>query len=279
MSTIQELLPIVLILSLSGIFAGFLAGLLGIGGGIIFVPVYFIVFTNFLHIDPSQAILMATATSLATMIPTSTISAFSHYRNGNIDLTLLKRWFAFLLFGVFLGSILSTVFGGLWLSIAFGTVLMLSAINMLFLSKKKALFNELPSLIPGQAMISTFISCASTMLGIGGGTLSVPILTLFNIETKKAIGTASAIGLIICAPGAIFTIFNNLTNHISVKDAPSLTVGYICFLAVFCVIPFSMLMAPIGVKVNKKISNATIKKIYAVLLIITSIKMIWSGLS
>lgn len=273
-----NLLPIIGILAVAGLCAGFLAGLLGIGGGIIFVPVYYFVFISFFKLDPSIAIVLATSTSLATMIPTSASSCISHFKKGNVDVTLLKRWLPFLILGVIVGCLCSSRYGGTWLTILFGTILLLSACNMMFFAKSKGMFNELPSNYI-QYIIALLISSVSVMLGIGGGTLTVPTLSLFKYDTKKAIGTASTIGLIICLPGAVTTLISDITSNYSVANAPFLTVGHICFLAVICIIPFSMATAPFGVMVNKKIPNHIIKRIYAVLLVFTSIKMLITALA
>lgn len=267
-----------LILSISGALAGTLAGLLGVGGGIIFVPVYYYTFTSFLDIAPKDAIMMATCTSLLTMIPTTISSCLSHYRKGNIDFELLKRWLPLLLLGVISGVIFARLFGGLWLSVLFGCILMFSSFNMIYLSKQPPFFNSLPPK-PVQYIIAFFVSSVSVMLGIGGGTLTVPILTLFRYDTKKAIGTASTIGTIICIPGAITVIIQELSNKTEpIANAPVLTVGHMVFAAALAVIPFSMMFAPVGVSINKKISPAKLKILFSILLIVTGIKMLLNGL-
>jgi uncharacterized membrane protein YfcA len=264
------------ILAISGCFAGLLAGLLGVGGGIIFVPVLFFIFMRVLHLDSANAIMLATSTSLATMIPTSISSCISHFKRGNIDIFLLKSWIPYLIIGVTTGIIFSKLFGGAWLTILFGFLLLFSAFNMFFLAKYRALFSTLPKM-PYQGIIPFFISSVSVMLGIGGGTLTVPSLSIFNYDTKKATGTAACCGLFICLPGAIMTLVGDFISESTIKNAPPLTFGHISFLAVIMLIPFAILCAPIGVKINKRISPAVIKIIFAILLIITSVRMLLSG--
>ena len=276
MDSLLSFLPIVGILSVSGIVAGFLAGLLGVGGGIIFVPVLTFVFGTIMHLDPSVAIMMATATSLVTMIPTTMSSCFSHYKKGNLDTNLLKRWFIFLMAGVILGRVFAGLFGGLWLTILFGFIMLCAATNMMFFAKAKGIFNNLPSML-GQAMMAFLISSISVMLGIGGGTLTVPTLSLFNVDTKKAVGTASTIGMLVAVPGAITTIITDLSSGNTVANAPIMTVGHTNFLAALCIIPFSILMAPFWVKVNKMCQPHVIKRLFAILLIFTGLKMLMTG--
>ena len=269
-------LEIALILSISGIGAGFLAGLLGVGGGIIFVPVLYFIFLQILKLDPASSIMLATSTSLATMIPTSISSVLSHFKKGNIDLVLIVSWLKFLFIGVILGIVFSKICGGTWLTILFGFILLFAAFNMIFSAKSRGIFNDLPKM-PYQGIIPFMVSFVSVMLGIGGGTLTVPTLSLFNYDTKKAIGTAACCGLIICLPGALTTLITNLIIHKPLENAPPLTYGNICFLAVFLIIPFSVLCAPLGVKVNKMIEPKIIKIIFAILLICTSSRMLLSG--
>lgn len=276
MDSLLSFLPIIGILSVSGIIAGFLAGLLGVGGGIIFVPVLTFVFGTIMHLDPSVAIMMATATSLVTMIPTTMSSCISHYKKGNLDTNLLKRWFIFLMTGVILGRVFAGLFGGLWLTILFGFIMLCAATNMMFFAKPKGIFNNLPSM-PGQAIMAFLISSISVMLGIGGGTLTVPTLSLFNVDTKKAVGTASTVGMLVAVPGAITTIITDLSSGYTVTNAPILTVGHTNFLAALCIIPFSILMAPVGVKVNKMCQPHVIKRLFAILLVFTGLKMLMTG--
>jgi uncharacterized membrane protein YfcA len=147
---------------------------------------------------------------------------------------------------------------------------------MLFLSKLFSKDKTLPKLIPGQAIIASIISTVSVLLGIGGGTLTVPTLSFFNYETKKAIGISSAVGFIICLPGAVVHLITDIISDVKIENAPPLTIGYTCVLAVLFVIPFSVITAPLGVKVNKVLPEIVIKRIFAILLVFTSIKMILS---
>ena len=133
----------VLALIATGIFAGILAGLLGVGGGIVIVPVLFFLFQGF-GVSPESAMVIATATSLATIVPTSISSIRSHSQKGNVDFDLLKRWAVFILMGVLLGSWLVTRIDGSMLTMLFGVIAVLSALNMLFRTGKSALYQKLP---------------------------------------------------------------------------------------------------------------------------------------
>ncbi|MCH2191481.1 MAG: sulfite exporter TauE/SafE family protein [Gammaproteobacteria bacterium] len=252
----------------TGAFAGVLAGLLGVGGGIVIVPVLFFLFQS-LGVSPDTAMVVATATSLATIVPTSISSILSHHRNGNVDVSLLKRWTIYILVGVLIGSFLVTHINGRFLTFLFGIIATLSALNMLFRTSKSGLFKQLPS-GTGQAAMGGSIGFFSSMVGIGGGTLSVPMLTLCNYPAHKAVGTAAAIGLIISLPGALTMI---LLGD-SPVDAPAATLGLVNAIGFICIVPLTVLFAPLGVSLATKLDANRLKRVFAVVLLITGLRML-----
>lgn len=255
-------------LAATGVIAGILAGLLGVGGGIVIVPVLFFLF-QFFGVSAETAMLVATATSLATIVPTSISSIRSHNQKGNVDFDLLKHWAAFILVGVLIGSWLVTRIDGTLLTWLFGVIAVLSALNMLFRTGKSALFNRLPSL-SGQTVMGIFIGFFSSMVGIGGGTLSVPLLTLYNYPAHKAVGTAAAIGLIISLPGALTMLFLGNTPI----DAPVGTFGLINVIGFICIVPLTVMFAPLGVSLATKLDAEKLKKVFAIVLLITGLRML-----
>ena len=261
-------IPTFLALVATGIFAGILAGLLGVGGGIVIVPVLFFLFQSF-GVSPESAMLVATATSLATIVPTSISSIRSHNQKGNVDFDLLKRWSLFILIGVLVGSWLVTRVDGTWLTVLFGVIAVLSALNMLFRTGKSALYQQLPG-TAGQTLMGTSIGFFSSMVGIGGGTISVPLLTLYNYPAHKAVGTAAAIGLIISLPGALTMLVMGTTP----SDAPAATVGYVNLIGFICIVPLTVLFAPLGASLAAKLDAVKLKKIFAIVLLITGIRML-----
>ncbi|WP_339719992.1 sulfite exporter TauE/SafE family protein [uncultured Paraglaciecola sp.] len=261
-------LPTILALVATVFFAGLLAGLLGVGGGIIIVPVLFFVFQSF-DVSMQSAMLIATATSLATIVPTSISSLKSHHNKGNVDFILLKSWSLFILIGVVIGSILVTQYGGQWLSSVFAVIACLSALNMLFRSAKARIADTLPGLI-GQRMIASCIGFFSAMVGIGGGTLSVPILTSFNYPAHKAVGSAAGIGLIISLPGAITMLVFGVTP----SDAPVGTYGLVNLIGFICIVPLTVIFAPLGAKLANKMNPNVLKKVFATVLLFTGLRML-----
>jgi len=260
--------PTFLALLATGVFAGILAGLLGVGGGIVIVPVLFFLFQSF-GVSPESTMVVATATSLATIVPTSISSIRSHHSKGYVDFGLLKRWAIFIFVGVLVGSWLVTRVDGTWLTMLFGVIATLSALNMLFRTGKSALFTSLPGKA-GQSVMGTSVGFFSSMVGIGGGTISVPLLTLYNYPAHKAVGTAAAIGLIISLPGALTMLLLGTTP----SDAPVGTYGLVNLIGFICIVPLTVFFAPIGASLAAKLDSAKLKKVFAVVLLITGIRML-----
>ena len=271
MSIIEFLLNNIATLSTliaTGICAGILAGLLGVGGGIVVVPVLFFLFQRF-GVSPESAMVIATATSLAIIIPTSISSIRSHRQKGNVDFDLLKRWAAAIFIGVLAGSYLVTRIDGIWLTTLFGVIAMLSALNMLLRTPKNTLFQQLPTTV-GQTIMGTSIGFFSAMVGIGGGTLSVPLLTLYNYPAHKAVGTAAAIGFIIALPGALIMLVLGITP----PDAPVGTFGLINVIGFICIVPLTIVFAPVGALLAEKLDATKLKQIFAFVLLLTGLRML-----
>ncbi|MBU2978940.1 sulfite exporter TauE/SafE family protein [Alteromonas sp. C1M14] len=271
MTFIAENIGIILAMMGTGVFAGILAGLLGVGGGIVIVPVLFFLFQA-LGISANTAMVVATATSLATIVPTSVSSILAHNKKGNVDFALLKYWAPFILLGVLIGSYLVTQVEGKWLTLLFGVIATLSAINML-VGKKSAISETLPSK-GGQGIMATCIGFFSSMVGIGGGTLTVPTLTFCNYPAHRAVGTAAAVGLIISLPAALTMLLLGQRP----SDAPYATFGLVNLLGFVCIVPLTVLFAPIGASIANRLNATMLKKVFAVVLIITGLRMLAQSL-
>lgn len=263
-----ELMPVVVALIATGVIAGILSGLLGVGGGIVIVPVLFFLFQSF-DVSAASAMTVATATSLATIIPTSISSITAHRRKNNVDFHLVKRLGLFIFVGVLFGSWLVLWVDGQWFTTLFGIIAVLSALNMMFRSNAAAAFKYLPQL-PGQAVLGGGIGFLSVMVGIGGGTLSVPILTAFNYSTHRAVGTAAAIGLIISVPGALTMLIAGQTP----SDAPVGTWGLVNMIGFVCIVPLTVLFAPVGAGLAQKLPAQKLSKVFACVLLLTGVRML-----
>lgn len=265
----MEWLPIILALLVTGILAGVLAGLLGVGGGIVIVPVLYLIFQS-LGISASTSMLVATGTSLMTIIPTSISSARAHHRRGNVDFVLLKRWLLPMLIGVLMGSILATRVNGIVLTGLFGCIAILVALNMLFRASAPPLRDQLPGL-PAQLGLGGGIGFFSVMMGIGGGTLGVPTMTAFNVAAHRAVGTAALFGLVIALPGTLVMLFGASTPI----GAPQGTFGMVNIPGFLVIVPMTTLLAPLGVKLGSKLDGSSLKKVFAIFLILVGSRMIW----
>lgn len=265
---ISQWIPIILSLVATGMFAGTLAGLLGVGGGIINVPVLYFLFQYF-GVSPGNAMLIATGTSLATIIPTSISSMRSHHRRGNVDWRLVKRWSLFMVSGVLLGAYLVTLLDGRYFAFIFALLALFMAFSLGFRSQSSALFPQLPKM-PWQGFLGSFIGFFSVMVGIGGGTLGVSILTAFNYTVHRAVGSCSVFGLLISLPGALILFSMSTTPG----DAPPATYGYVNVLALVFLVPLSVAFAPVGVWLGSKLDGNKLKKVFAVLLAFTAFRML-----
>ncbi|MDX9861300.1 MAG: sulfite exporter TauE/SafE family protein [Rhodospirillales bacterium] len=255
---------------LAGVVAGILAGLLGVGGGIVIVPVLFNIFL-FLGIDEAVRMHLAVGTSLATIIPTSIMSARAHYKRGGIDVDLLKSWGPAIFIGVLAGTVLGGNVRGHVLTAIFAVIALLVAANMAFRKEGMTIADTLPSGI-GRAAMGLGVGAFSVMMGIGGGTLTVPLLTAFSYPIRRAVGTASAIGFIIGVPGAIGFILAGL----DAPNLPPLSLGYANLIGFALIVPATMTMAPIGARNAHTIAPRTLRLAFGFFLLVTSLRMFWS---
>ncbi|MFC4273309.1 TSUP family transporter [Sneathiella chungangensis] len=254
----------------TGILGGLLAGLLGVGGGIVIVPVLYNILP-FFGVDDAIRIHVAIGTSLATIIPTSISSARSHYKKGAIDMALLKSWGPVIFIGVIIGTVTASFSNAGVLTLVFAVLALLVAANMAFRPENAHLADGLPK-SPIKELIALFIGGFSAMMGIGGGTFTVPVLTIFNYPIRKAVGTAAAIGLIIAVPGTIGFLISGL----DADNLPPGNIGYVNILGFLMIFPLAALCAPLGAKIAHQINANLLKKAFAFFLFVTSLRMFYS---
>lgn len=254
----------------TGTIAGLLAGLLGVGGGIVIVPVLFWVF-GALDFPEATSMSVAVATSLATIIPTSIVSARAHRAKGNLDDALLRSWAPYVFAGALVGGLLSFVLDGRDLTLIFGIIALVVAINMA-IPKNLVLRQGLPPSNTAQSTIATLIGSFSALMGIGGGTLTVPVLSMFAFPTHRAVGTAAAFGLVIAVPAVIGFIASGW----GVAERPPFSLGYVNVVAAALIVPATMVMAPIGARIAHALPAAQLKLAFALFLGVTAVRMLWS---
>ncbi|MBX2807550.1 MAG: sulfite exporter TauE/SafE family protein [Cellvibrionaceae bacterium] len=263
-----SILPIIITLMMAGVIAGTLAGLLGVGGGIVIVPVLYFLF-QLLGTPPSHSMVIATGTSLAIIVPTSISSVWAHHHKGNVDWYLIRRWCLFIMAGVLAGACLVTVVDGRYFVLVFAVIALCVAFNFLWQRPGRALFSRLP-VLPLQGFLAVCIGFLSAMAGIGGGSLGVATLTTFNYTAYRAIGTSAVFGLLISLPGALLLLVLGQTPD----NAPLLTLGYVNLLALMIIAPLSVLFAPVGVLLGARLNSRLLKRLFGILLMATAIKML-----
>jgi uncharacterized membrane protein YfcA len=267
--SIGWLAGLALSLMVTGIIAGLMAGLLGVGGGIVIVPVLYHLFT-FLGIDEAVRMHVAVGTSLATIIPTSIMSSRAHLKRGSLDADILRKLIPGVIVGVVIGAVVSGFVDGQVLTAVFATIALLVALNMAFKKDSFSVRDGLPG-PAGSGVLGMFIGGISTLMGIGGGTLSVPVLSAMRIPMITAVGTGAALGFVISVPGAI----GFLINGIGVESRPPFTLGYINLVGLALIVPATMLMAPVGARLAHSINATALKQLFALFLFITSLRMFY----
>lgn len=257
----------------AGMVAGILAGLLGVGGGIVIVPVLFWLFT-LVDLDDDIAMHMAVATSLFTIIFTSISSLRAHHKKGAVDGALLRRWAPGIALGALVGGILAGYFEPELLTGVFGFVGLGVAVNMA-IPKTLVIAETLPASRLVQSLMSFVIGTFSALMGIGGGTLSVPTLAAFSYPIHRAVGTAAAFGLVIAIPAVLSFIVVGW----SVPDRPPLSLGYVNLVAAVILLPFTTFFAPQGARLAHRLDARWVKRAFAAFLAITAIRMLISTFS
>lgn len=251
-------------------FAGTLAGLLGVGGGIVIVPVlYWLTEVALLPVADDVALHFAMATSLLTIIPTSISSARAFHKKGSIDIKLFRSWAPFMAIGALIGGWLAANIDADALSGVFGCIALLVTINMLN-PHSIILADAPPTSLRAQAAIAGPIGTFSAMMGIGGGTLSVPAMTLLSFPVHKAVGTAALFGLVIAVPG----IMGYAAAGQYISGLLRYSIGYINVPAALIISTATFIFAPQGVKIAHRLNARGLKIAFALFLGISGVKML-----
>jgi uncharacterized membrane protein YfcA len=264
---ISELLNLLLVLTLAAAVAGFMAGLLGVGGGIIMVPALYYAFTV-LDYDIITRMHLSVGTSLAIIIPTSIISTKTHMEYDAVDFKMVRSFGVFILLGVILGTFLAVNLKTPQLVFFFSIFAFIVGLFFIFLREKLV---ENPKKISDiiKNISGIIIGFISVPLGIGGGSLMVPFMRTFGYDIRKSIGTAAAIGFLISVSGATTMIIGG--KIIDNVNTP-FSIGYINLLGFLVFVPVTMILARIGAKVVYKIDKKLLSKIFGTFLIIVSIR-------
>ncbi|QDP02053.1 sulfite exporter TauE/SafE family protein [Thalassotalea sp. PS06] len=259
-------LTVFLICMALGMIVGFLAGLLGIGGGLIIVPALVFVLPM-LNIEGEIALHIALATSLASIVVTSSTAAFNHYKIGNIPLPLAKVLMPFVAIGAVLGAIIADELSTKVLTVFFSSFVILLACYML-LSIRQTVHRSLP----GKGILRAVASCTGvvgSLMGISGGAVMVPFLTYCGVNILRAIGVSTACGMIVSLFGTVAYIIAGLGHG----NTPDWSIGYVYLPAVLGISLTSTILASYGVRLATRLPVKTIKKVFAAFLIVVAIEM------
>ncbi|GGB20545.1 sulfite exporter TauE/SafE family protein [Allosediminivita pacifica] len=252
----------------AGMFGGVLAGLLGVGGGIVIVPALYISL-SLTGMDPGLTMQVAVGTSLASIIFTSASSSWGHWQKGAIDTGLLKRWAPWILVGTVLGGVIGGLVSGQVLIAVFAAVALLVALDMIFRKASDGSATRNFS-TPVWAASGVGAGMISAMMGIGGGTVCVPTLNFLGYDIRRAVGTSAAIGFVIGVPGAITYALTGLGQ----ENLPPFSIGYVNLLALVCLVPLTTTFARVGVRLAHAIPRTRLRLLFGLFLITTALNML-----
>jgi len=251
----------------AGSVAGFLAGLLGVGGGVVIVPILLFIFTA-QHFPPDHMIHLAIGTSLASIMFTSVSSLRAHHTHGAVNWRIVKHITPGILLGTLAGTFLVAKLPAGLLK-GFFIVFLFYVATQLLLNLKPKPTRQLPG-TGGMVVAGGIIGLVSSFVGIGGGALSVPFMTWSNVKMHNAIGTSAAIGFPIAVAGTIGYVFNGW----SIQHLPHWSLGFVHLPSLAGLVVASMLVAPFGARAAHKLPVATLKKTFAVFLYIIGTKLL-----
>ena len=271
---INEIINLLFVLSLAASIAGFMAGLLGVGGGIIIVPALYYAFTV-LDFDIATRMHLSVGTSLAIIIPTSIISTKTHMEYDAVDFKLIKSFGLFILFGVIGGTLLAVNLKTPAFVLFFSVMAFI--VGLFFIFFREQLLKN-PKIISDSAknISGVIIGFISVLLGIGGGSLMVPFMRTFGYDIRRSIGTAAGVGFLIAVFGTITMISGGkIVDNINTPYS----FGYVNLLGFLVFVPVTMIMARVGAKTVYKIDKNILSKIFGIFLIIVSVRSFFEYLS
>lgn len=251
-----------------GAVVGVLAGLLGVGGGTVIVPILVAVFP-YQGVPAQYVQQLALGTSLASIMFTSISSAWAHHRSGKVQWHIFRNITPGILLGTFFGGLIATHLPTMFLKIFFICFLFAISAQMISNYRPPATRN-MPGFL-GTAAAGGVIGMISSFVGIGGGSLSVPFMTYCNVPIHTAVGTSAAIGFPIAVAGTLGYIVGGWGR----PDLPPETLGFVHLWALFGIAAASCLTAPLGAKLSHALPTKKLKRFFAIFLIVVGLKMLW----
>ncbi len=253
-----------------GFVTGILAGLFGLGGGGVLVPILYEVF-GAIGTDEAIRMHVTVGTALAVIIPTSIRSFMSHKAKGAVDMQILRNMAVPVIIGVLFGALIASVVDGSWLRVVYASAVLLIAVKLLFAREEWQIGKDLPG-NPLAAIYGWLVGFVSTLIGVGGGVFITAFMTLYKRPIHQAVATASGFGPIISIPAAIGFVIAGW----GVANLPPGSIGYVCLLGAALVAPTSVLGAPLGVRIAHGISRRTLEIAFGVFLVCLSARFYWT---
>ncbi len=266
MPDLATLLPLIAFLVGIGAFAGMVGGMLGVGGGIVLVPAFFFAFDHLGYGGP-HLMQVCVATSLATIVVTSIRSIVAHGRKGAVDRAVLRIWGPFLIVGAVAGMLVASLLSSATLQVMFGVLAAAAGLYMAFGRDHWRLGAAMPGQ-PVAGVLGAVVGFFSALIGIGGGSFGVPLMTLYDMPIHRAVGTASGFGVLIAVPSVIGFLL------LPVPDAPPYTVGAVSIPAFLVVIGTTLITTPYGVRWAHAMDPKPLKRAFAVFLVVVALNML-----
>lgn len=265
-----EIVTFALAIASAGVVAGLLAGLFGIGGGAVLVPVFYQVF-GLLGVNEAVAMHLSVGSSLAIIVPTSLRSCRAHFLRGAVDMALLRSFVFAVPAGVVAASLVTAVISGAGLRAIFAAIIFLIGIKLIFNRTGWTIANELPG-NPVRSIVGFVIGFLSTLIGIGGGILNNTFMTLFGRPMHQAVATSSGVGVLISIPGFLGYVWAGW-------DAPQLppgSTGFVNWIAVALVIPITLAVAPLGVRIAHALDKRHLEISFGLFAVFVAGRFFWS---
>lgn len=278
----SELIKLAALLIVTGALSGFLAGLFGIGGGAVLVPVFYECF-RLAGVPLEVRMPLCVGTSLAVIIPTAIRSCLAHYRRGAVDLTVVRQWWPPILIGVVAGSVIARYAPERLFKIVFVAVAYSAAARLLLARATWKFGDDLPKGFLMQ-VYGFVVGLLSTLMGIGGGLFSNLLMTFYGRSIHQAVATSSALAVLISIPGALGYVYAGWPVAARYPDVMALqlpfALGYVSLIGAVLVMPMSLFAAPLGVQVADSLSKRMLEAAFGGYLLIVGSRFaisLWSG--
>jgi uncharacterized membrane protein YfcA len=265
-----ELVYFALVLIAAGVVAGVLAGLFGIGGGAVLVPVFYQAFSAW-GLDQAIVMHVSVGTSLAIIVPTSIRSFMTHRQSGVIDMETLKKWIVAVPIGVLIASYIAFIASGEALRAIFAFIAIIVAIRMIFNQPHWRLGKDLPGGIY-RWIVGVIVGLLSALMGIGGGVLNNTFMTLYNRPMHQAVATSSGVGVLISIPGLIGYVWAGW----SIEGLPPFSTGFVNWPAVLLIIPITLMLAPVGARLAHRLEKRQLEVGFGIFLLLVAIRFFYS---